>query len=1419
MLHGLVSGGAALAMVATAWTLARDFAPATAQAQPAVLGPLPETGRWMSFGNGDRVQRIARDGGTAWVASQGGGVVRWDIETATYRQYLAPQDGLLSNRVSDVEVGPDGVVWAATARGLARLRPGEERWETITPQSSPDMPARMVTAVEPTDDGNVWVGFAQEWNPELLNPKTRSNGNFNGGGIARFNPTANAWDKKVRPQIERTSDGEVFKTIPSENVTELELSTTGLLWIGTRPYYVFDENACGDSECLAAPGYWVWAGGGMAAFDGTKWQVWQSTVGGGCFSDQITDMVADQKGMMWVGTVGRGLLLMRFGIQKTSCNSGQSCFTRGRKSDGVPRGLLGNTVWSVDLDAEGRVWVGHSDGYDEGKGIAVLDHNGTYEAPCDDEYGLRSDDIWEYIDFDDIPGDSTNMITAISAGAEPKLVGTRDHKWGGGEGLRKIVQPDGGPRRWDPMRTADTGLPSNQITDIAHNPSTGETWVSTADRGVARFDGRTWQSWRMFGRGQQVALCTQDTRDGYDRFRVNIADQAAFNQIFPVLPTYLRIEGDPNFYKVTGYTPERAGVGPFIKIQPKLLRPVAKGAALYSVYRGPPSDTGTQIALDAAGLPWAGGRETIWTGNSGCPIKKLNLAQCWLDGGVGHFDGRAWSVFDVDNSPLFSQEIQAVAVDATGRVWAGTGNGKSEGYGIGVYDPAAKTWVEYERASLPQGQKMGGNGVNDFSIDPTTNHVWVAHHPVAEWYQVHTSVTRVFVGGGVSRWDGNAWQAWTKRSGARIRAFGDDGDITAVLADRIHNRVWAGGWEGDPNFHWLDGYGVHASVNWCPLDRCGNDDWESVLFREDGKVSDIDLDQAGNVWVATHRNGVGKVPPIGGIKVFDGANWSTYTPDNVPLVSNQVTTLAPAGDEMWIGSLADGISMFDAIPPAPPTETPTATPSVTPTPIAPTATATSPGDDTPTPGSPTAATQAATPTPTRTPVPPTPPTATTGVPTVPIAAACGIGTQRVCRIMLPYANSRRACTGRCPTAPPRGPTAALFTATPPGTPASPTHPPASPTSAPTQTSGPRPSATATDAVPATERATRTSTEAPPATTTPPPTQPAATATFTVTPSRTPTATATRPTSTPTRTAPPPTPTRPTVREWSVYSPTDFRLPTDDFHGVSGTASNNVWFVGARGQVLQWDGSKMSSVSVPSQEVLRQVQMVSATQGFIAGDNGTLLEMRSRRWIKSDTGTLSDNWKAVAAVQGDDGLTGWLLGDDKGHRLRLGGGAWAPGGPADRNTGHSYSAVAMLGPTSAFATQAGAQGSRIYRWSGGDWLPGPATGALYDLQVRSTTQGIAVGARGVVFELNEAGEWKAMASKPSTGGQDLRAVHWVAPDLVWAGGGRGGLYRYTGSSWTASDVRTQNRTIYDIWIAADGSQGWAVGEGGLFLRYE
>ena len=155
-------------------------------------------GSWETLANGDRVLAVAADEGGAWLGTESGGLVRWTEADGSYRQYLAPQDGIPGNTVYDL-LDEGTALWLATDRGLARFRPSTETWTVWTEATSLGMPEGPVTALASAGDGSYWVGFAQRWDPEADPPaggEDQGPGNFVGGGIARFDPGSGQWSDR-----------------------------------------------------------------------------------------------------------------------------------------------------------------------------------------------------------------------------------------------------------------------------------------------------------------------------------------------------------------------------------------------------------------------------------------------------------------------------------------------------------------------------------------------------------------------------------------------------------------------------------------------------------------------------------------------------------------------------------------------------------------------------------------------------------------------------------------------------------------------------------------------------------------------------------------------------------------------------------------------------------------------------------------------------------------------------------------------------------------------------------------------------------------------------------------------------------------------------------------------------------------------
>lgn len=1021
----LRAGAAVLALAAGAATAA-----------PLVAGPTPSTsaaapaqaaleGTWQTVASGDRVRDVLRDGDAIWAATEAGGLVRWSLADGAHRQYLHPQDGIAGNTASAV-VRLGAHLWVATDRGLSRLDPAAGTWTTLTPATSPGMPDGHVTALAPAPDGSLWVGFAQRWDPDAPEPEPGIGpGRFVGGGVARLQPAAGAWSDQAVAELEPESPvpggmPRDFVTIPSADVTALAVGGDGTLWVGTKPYLAWDRSDCVEPACQ---GRWSLAGGGLAGrLDDGTWRRWRpvddSTTA--CYGAAIADIAVETGpqggGRAWVAALGDGVLLMRGGRQVGVCGGGQAYYVerRGTGETAAP-GLEGRFALSIDVDAGRRVWIATSADPDSAGPLSILDPQGTYDDSSGSLSPWLTDDVWTTLTLDDAaPG--TALVTDLDVGVPgARLLATRDDALGDGDGLRVLddAAPPGAAR-WRALRTADRGLPSNQISAIAFDPATGATWFATRRRGVARLsaDG-AWTAWRAFAPDppEPVARTVADAARNELRVSVDLRGSAEFAQAFPgsSQERFARVGDADAVYRVLRFVPPIGGAQAAVELDPPLRVAVPAGTPIRRLGRGPAGNATTGIALSGT-TAWLTTNKATWqSGNDG---RCAEFPDCWRDGGLGEWDGSGWEVFDPRNSDLADRDLADVAIDVAGAVWLAQSDGSKAGHGIIMFDPPTRRWVRHRATA----DLNAGNGPSDLALDPATGDLWSAFIPIEDVVVLPGGQEqKIFAGGGIARWNGERWRSWTKADGgSTLRAYGDKGSLYAVLPDRANGRVWAGGWDGRQHkFHWPSGTGVDAILNWCPLDACAPGDWRHVEWTGEGQVDALAVDAAGRMWAGLNRFELGLTPPRGGVRLFEDGAWSALTTESSGLPSGAITSLAPAGAGMWVGTWNDGAARFR--PPTDPTPSPTASteptpepptpptpstgepPSATPTPeIVPTDP--TPGEPTPTEGPPDTPdpgeTPSLTPPPSETPPPSPPP------------AACGPGAP--CRIWLPFGNRSRS---------------------------------------------------------------------------------------------------------------------------------------------------------------------------------------------------------------------------------------------------------------------------------------------------------------------------------------------------------------------------------------------------------------------------
>lgn len=272
--------------------------------------------------------------------------------------------------------------------------------------------------------------------------------------------------------------------------------------------------------------------------------------------------------------------------------------------------------------------------------------------------------------------------------------------------------------------------------------------------------------------------------------------------------------------------------------------------------------------------------------------------------GAARFDNGTWSTYDPTNSALPHKLVRAIATEASGRIWFGTDAGLGILYGqewstLPLPSPYDRSKVHC-LATLPPA----------LDADPSPGPLWVGTDQGALYYDgtswtVYTPDTSGLIGttvltivpdssgrvwfgtwGGLSMFDGATWTSFTSHNSGLIY----DTVSSIVLDDR--GRVWCGT---------LDGISV--------LD---NGSWRSYNLTNSGlrfnTATVLGIDAQGNIWMG----GDLPVGPMGAAAMFDGEKWTDYSqyftgPHPAPV---RAILSEPTGP-IWFGTLLEGIVVYD----------------------------------------------------------------------------------------------------------------------------------------------------------------------------------------------------------------------------------------------------------------------------------------------------------------------------------------------------------------------------------------------------------------------------------------------------------------------------------------------------------------------------
>jgi signal transduction histidine kinase/CheY-like chemotaxis protein/ligand-binding sensor domain-containing protein/protocatechuate 3,4-dioxygenase beta subunit len=432
--------------------------------------------------------------GIMWLATLGGGVVRWDGRRF---HTLTASDGLANNFVGRLYEAANGTLWFGTDGGASQ-------WDGITFRNysvANGLTTNKVWAATEDRQGDIWLGTyagVSRWDGTQFKNYSTNDGLvaapfgsavrdregrlwFGGhGGVSR-------WDGE-RFESFTAADGISGSTIFSlfeDRDGTLWLGTAGhgvLRWDGRRFQQFTTQDGLAGNEILCiyqdAEGM-MWFGtwqGGVSRFDGTHF-VNYSTIDG-LPENRVHAIHQDQDGVMWFGTFNSGLASLD--------ERSRLKFT---KADGLPE----NNTATVAEDKQGHLWFGTAS-----RGVSRWD--GRRFENFSTVHGLPDNSIHDILVAED------GVIWFATPRGVSRWNGERFENLTGSHGLpdnnvQSLLQSrDGmiwigtqnGLSRWDGRRlerfTTANGLVNNQVYRMGED-SSGTLWFASPSAGISLLHG------------------------------------------------------------------------------------------------------------------------------------------------------------------------------------------------------------------------------------------------------------------------------------------------------------------------------------------------------------------------------------------------------------------------------------------------------------------------------------------------------------------------------------------------------------------------------------------------------------------------------------------------------------------------------------------------------------------------------------------------------------------------------------------------------------------------------------------------------------------------------------------------------------------------------------------------------------------
>ncbi len=260
---------------------------------------------------------LVDDEGRIWFSTVGAGLVVLSKEGRLTQ--LSLKQGLPSNHVLGLLQDHEGTLWAATRRGLARIK--QRQIQVVS--WSEDSGESVATGLAEAADGTMWIGrdAGAVWRlanrggavPEMFAASPRS------VRAMVFDRANQLWVGTVREGLWRVQQNHLVRVgegqLPRDEARTLLADSQGRLWIGTTR--------------------------GLFSLESDKVSAHPGPTGAGTLD--VRALAEDKDGSIFIGTRGNGLLRWRAGE------------VRALEPEVLGQPL---TIWALHLDGAGNLWIG-----------------------------------------------------------------------------------------------------------------------------------------------------------------------------------------------------------------------------------------------------------------------------------------------------------------------------------------------------------------------------------------------------------------------------------------------------------------------------------------------------------------------------------------------------------------------------------------------------------------------------------------------------------------------------------------------------------------------------------------------------------------------------------------------------------------------------------------------------------------------------------------------------------------------------------------------------------------------------------------------------------------------------------------------------------------------------------------------------